>query len=486
MKSLTRTALLTLSLVMVDSLVLSPIAQADDLMVAGQYAPTKASRASNAVFQLRLDPATKSKRAGRGFSNSSDIALTPLSSQEIQGFNQPATELKQELIGIGRDLPATSTVTWQWYAVAGGKAAQLVIQSPEAQRLRLQLTLAKLPAGVEIRVFNPQQPSSGYGPFTPSDFAQQPKDAQGNNVWWTPTLEGDAIGLEVFVPQDVSVQALTIQIPRLSHLALNPATNESQADVFKADTSCMSDLACNTAEWQDRGKATAHYIFTTPDGKSMRCSGTLLMDTVADFKPYFLTANHCISVPETAATVETYWNYANSICGSNDAAAKQAIRHGAQLLATNNQVDSSLLLLNESLPNDVLYSGWAMGDMQPEQEVVGVQHTINDAGVMLPKTISWGNFINYGFFNNRTGQHVAYANGPYMYLHWSKGFTTPGSSGSGLWTKFNGTSFLVGSLKGGTSSCANPTGYDYYARFNQVFPLFQQWLAPGYTNPLNL
>jgi len=63
--------------------------------------------------------------------------------------------------------------------------------------------------------------------------------------------------------------------------------------------------------------AVARIIFTR-DGSSYACSGTLVADTdTASVVPYFLTANHCISTQTSASTMQSYWFYRSSACGSD-------------------------------------------------------------------------------------------------------------------------------------------------------------------------
>ena len=54
-------------------------------------------------------------------------------------------------------------------------------------------------------------------------------------------------------------------------------------------------------------------------------------------------------------------------------------------------------------------------------------------------------------------------NGKFYQVQWSKGTTEGGSSGSGL-IRSNG--YLIGVLTGGSASCSNQTGSDYFGRLD--------------------
>src|SRR5207237_5735601 len=83
------------------------------------------------------------------------------------------------------------------------------------------------------------------------------------------------------------------------------------------------------------------------------CTGTLLNDQANDQKPYFLTANHCISTQTEAQSANVYWNY-NS--GEDPTAFPST--HGANLLVTGTSSDFTFLLLTGSVPGGLFFSGW--------------------------------------------------------------------------------------------------------------------------------
>ena len=60
--------------------------------------------------------------------------------------------------------------------------------------------------------------------------------------------------------------------------------------------------------------------------------------------------------------------------------------------------------------------------------------------------------------------------GTMLRVGWTRGTTEQGSSGSAIFVATTGgTRYVVGALHGGSASCANPQGTDYYGRFNRAF-----------------
>ena len=64
---------------------------------------------------------------------------------------------------------------------------------------------------------------------------------------------------------------------------------------------------------------------------------------------------------------------------------------------------------------------------------------------------------------------------------WSVGNTEQGSSGSPLFVSLNNSNarYVSGQLLGGSSSCQEPRGTDFYGRFDVAFnTALKQWLKP--------
>ena len=87
------------------------------------------------------------------------------------------------------------------------------------------------------------------------------------------------------------------------------------------------------------------------------------------FKPYLLTAGHCIHSEAAARSLEVYWKYQTSSCSGPPPAsrgANQAATLGAHLLASGSIKDGDYsLVLLQGVPNDVTFSGWDASQPAP-------------------------------------------------------------------------------------------------------------------------
>lgn len=429
---------------------------------------------------LRLPPPSVSKgaqqRAAKVKPDAKHI-LPALTNSEIEQLQNTAKE-KAYRVGIGRTLPAELTTwidlsTWNWSAVSGGQAARFTLTSSGASRVRAQLKTGQWPAGVELQVYSPNDTTNIFGPYT-----------EASNLFWSPTVEGDTLGLELFLPDGVLPQNVQLAIPQISHLVVDPATsNLKNTSVYTSSldyASCQVDLACADASWQETGEAVARYVFTDTDGYSYLCSGTLLADKDNLTQiPYFLTAAHCVSNTTAADNMDFFWHYQNTSCGGNDATPIQT-SGGAQLLATRSELDSTLVQLNADPPAGSTLSGWTVSPLNSGQAVTGIHHALGG-----PKKYSEGIFGTRVTIAPASAGYIVIPDntGNFSAITWNNGITAPGSSGSGVWVEENGVHYLNGSLLGGASDCSNTGEPDEYSRFELFYPYVSNWVDSTGTEP---
>lgn len=448
---------------------------------------SEVSRAEPEVFQgetatesvtLRLP--IVSQVAARGASTRSAtvaanaVSLPALQEAEIQ-LLQNAQGVKAYRVGVGRDLPASvgqaiDLNTWQWTTVSGGKVAHFSVTSSGAMRVRAQVQLGNFPAGAELRFYSATKPDQVFGPY-----------AEANSLRWSPTVEGDTLGLEVFLPTGVTPQHVELTLPQLSHLVVDPANSQLKSSIFKEEyASCQQDIACTNPAWQETGKAVAHYVFTDTNGLSYMCSGTVLADNdVYTQVPYFFTAAHCVNNQQAASTMDMFWLYANTTCGGTNHSFTQTTG-GAQLLMSKTALDTTFVRLNKNPPAGVLMSGWTNTPLTSNQAVTGIHH-----GLGSPKKYAMGNFQSHIRMETINGGYsvIPDTNGDFSSVQWHTGITAPGSSGSGIWLEQGGKHYLNGSLLGGSSDCVNPNAPDEYTRFERTWPFISNWLGVTGTPP---
>lgn len=434
------------------------------------------------VSPVKSRSATTAPKAAR-------VSLGELSMAKVE-MSAPGTP---RLVGQARDVQATKSAAamqsmWQWKNTAvGGKVAAISFNAEGAYGLRLGVLVKQLPGSAMVRVYTQSAPDkvfqiSGQAILQLIERNQAAGDqSDAARTWWTPdTGEGEAT-LEVELPPGVAASALDIAVPQLSHIFENlslPTAQEYKeqveaAKINESDT-CNLDANCYSENAQERN-AVARMLFTK-DGGSYLCTGTLMNDTQNSFKPYFLTANHCISTQTVASSLETRWFYRSPSCNSGTLQSSTVRKTGgAQLLYASGNTDTAFMLLNDTPPGGTLFAGWSANTVAAGTSVVGLHHPSGD----LLK-ISFGAVNSQANCQPTTGSgfQCSGTSGNYYRVSWSQGTTEGGSSGSAL---FQG-GYVVGTLYGGSATCTNRSAYDYYGRFDVAYnAALKAWLNPAST-----
>ncbi|PID50533.1 MAG: hypothetical protein CR991_01055 [Proteobacteria bacterium] len=396
------------------------------------------------------------------------------STEHLKPLLNTGGKLKAFQVGIQRDLPELPDwKDWQWQTVSGGQAVRHEFVSAGATGLRVLLQGSTLPAGMEIRFYQPSK-QQVLGLFTPKDFYDSQVSQSGLELW-SPFVSGNTIGIEIFLPKDVLPSRLHLRIPTLSHLDYDLAQAKFKSATLSSLSSCSLGVACASSDWQETAKAVAQYLFTDEQGDSFMCTGTLLADEdPSDQVPYMITASHCINHQNKANSMEFFWFYRDSSCGAGDATFIQT-SGGAELLATRTELDSSLLKLKQSPPSGVVLAAWSLERLKSETRVTALHHTVK-----RPKVYSSGyfkQFVKATFSSPLFYESTADPQGNFAKVQWNEGVTEPGSSGAGLWIKQDGIAYLKGTLLGGASSCSRPHEPDEFSRLERFYPDIKPWLA---------
>ena len=209
-------------------------------------------------------------------------------------------------------------------------------------------------------------------------------------------------------------------------------------------------------------------------GDEFLCSGSLVATRDNSFKPYFLTAGHCINNEAAARTLQAYWTHQTTACGadppaSNSKSSKSAL--GAHLVASGTlaEGDFSLVLLQD-VPSGVTFAGWDIADPQNSASLTGIHHPSGSW-----KRISFGQRIADA---TKSVSSVAAPGEEFLQVLWDKGRVEPGSSGSPL---FSGPGVIVGSLSygpvldDGTVCRINPSVAGY-SRFSNTYAHVKDYL----------
>ena len=417
------------------------------------------------------------KLAGESSISFTSILLDPLSVQEREAIRvaiEQQDTTKKKKIGIGRSVLApyckvVDPSLYQWISLPkGGRIAVFTVKSPEAAALRVKIKIIHMPKEVEIRFYNPSNPKKLYGTYSLEQIRNQIVD----NSFWSPVIEGDSIAIEIFLPNNINCDDLSIAIPQIQHLwssVLNSCGERAFASIGESGY-CNIDVSCTDWGGGLEERSVAKMVFTE-GSDTYGCTGTMLSDKDPNtFIPYFLTAHHCISTQAAASSLITYWNFQKHSCfGPNPSTFIQR-NGGAKLLSTGIATDYTLLRLYQNPPSGTAFAGWTTTPVAYGKEVVCIHHPNGDL-----KKINFGTVREFVDCTSGGDSFTCNSgNGGYISVGWDRGVIEPGSSGSAL---FNNQGYVVGTLKGGSSSCQEPYLSDIYGRFDRTYPLIEQWIG---------
>src|ERR1039457_6513510 len=280
-----------------------------------------------------------------------EFALGPLSEAEVSRLAEPSAWLKT---GIRRALAPHAMATGDWETTPeGARIWRMAIQSPASRGMRVEFDEFSVGAG-NVWVHddtNVAGPYTGRGQFDDGHF------------WSAAVLSGSVIVEYEPAPDTARVLQPPFTIRAISHQARTAldatAATKDPADFCELDANCYPD-------WQGSMSSVAQISFMD-DGDEILCSGSLLSTRDNSFKPYFLTAGHCVNNEAAARTVEAYWTYQTPACGgtppaSRESSAKSTL--GAHLVANATPADGdySLVLLTD-VPAGTTFAGWDIADL---------------------------------------------------------------------------------------------------------------------------
>ena len=194
----------------------------------------------------------------------------------------------------------TRTGTWEQLP-SGNWLWRLRLQSRDAVSMSVGLTPFRLPEGARLYLHGPKG-DLVRGPYTADDAT--------NGQLWTPLVRGEEVILELEVPQDRR-SAVTLGVAHVVH-GYRSLTS-ARAPGAKSGT-CNLDVACEEADpWRPQVRSVGGYTFRR-NQSALTCSGALVNNTAQDGRPLFLTAEHCVSNAQAAASMVFYWNFQTSTC----------------------------------------------------------------------------------------------------------------------------------------------------------------------------
>ncbi len=363
-------------------------------------------------------------------------------------------------ITVRHDLESSGT----WEDLAGGSRLwRLRVASPGALSLNLGLRRFDVPLGAELWLYDPDG-ERVEGPYTWRDRSPE-------GELWTPVLLGDEVVLELHLPAGAGDARLEIGWVNHGYRFFGETDLKQGA--------CNIDVVCPEVNpFRDQVRAVARY---TRSGAFL-CTGNMVNNTALDFRPLFLTAEHCGITPGNDHTVIVYWNYESPNCGDLSGGSLADNQVGSTWLADEFDSDFALVELNQmpAQGSNVFYAGWDATGATP-QSVVGIHHPAGDEkAAAFDDDPSVSTDIGSGFESH-------------WQVVWNDGTTEGGSSGSCIFDQT--TKACVGHLTGGFASCADLLGPDFYGKISEAWTgdgtpqsRLMDWLDPvggGSTTFLN-
>lgn len=449
-------------------------------MQEGQIAATVGFRSASApLTHVGIAPSAK-QLADRAIEASYGKAQVPAIARAL---GLPSAERPGQPMRVGSvfESGAPAAVP-QWEILREGAVTHFRVSSSGAKGIRARLVL---PAGAtlgEIRV------------MAPGDTVAErvPLSAQFEGAIWTPYTEGDTQLIELFTPQRMT--GLAVSIADIVHFerSLEAAGGGGEAAIRRPAGPCSPDVVCTTgdaaldAAIDQRRRSVARINFVSGGG-SFLCTGTLINSNSR--QDFFMTANHCVSTAAEAASITFRWFYEAATCGAGTGSlspASTSTSGGAQLVFTNQFVDSTLLRLNVPPPSGTVFAGWNTNPLNPGDPVVSISHPTGDVKKYATGTLrSLRRVPDDGRIRVSGYEQEMWA------VYFTRGVIEGGSSGSGLFTLLGGDLQFRGVLSNSTVrnhpnglSCTNTDENANYGRWDYFQPQVAA-ILDGFLPPLD-
>ncbi len=329
------------------------------------------------------------------------------------------------------------------------------VQVPGATALRLHLTDFNLPAGAELYVYNLK--GQAFGPYTG-------RGPLGDGELHTNTVFGEKLLVQIHAPADlgraprltleqVGVMGARFVAPRYQPQGVFNADDlgaiAKAGNLCSANAACVVNAACQSSAVVSTAKDAVATMLFQSGASFFICTGGLVADTVTtSVIPFFLTAHHCISSSNEAASLETYFDYETTCSNPN---CTQPYNNtgdtvGATIKATGSTSDYTLLQLSSApVTRDgvATYLGWLS---------TAVANTNNLALYRISHPQGSPQAYTEGVVDTSKPTCRSLARGNFIYSRDTLGATEGGSSGSPV---LNAAGQIVGQLYGACGTNLN-------------------------------
>lgn len=347
-----------------------------------------------------------------------DVARLMKEDKEMTGEDVPFR------FGYGFDTSYTLE-DGEWEEIEGGRLWSITFKSSNAYSLNFVFDNFSLPKGAHLNISNHDE-TVIYGPVTSNNI---PKDG----FFLTDLIPDSIATIYLFEPTD-QIGKSTLRIKKIVHGYHNMFTTNDSYGNPGGSANCNVPVENKFPEYEKEANAIA--LILLADGTSL-CSGSLVISTDMSFKPYLLTAFHCINTelegnpPEptdmTISSSEEYnVNHWAIKFGFRQYSSNAITFNGANLRAGWFDSDFALVELYEDVKQfaHLTWLGWDKSSTTPSSGV-GIHHPQGDyMKISIDEDASQSSsFPSLSFPNNTTHHWLE---------HWEEGIVQEGSSGSPL------------------------------------------------------
>ena len=361
----------------------------------------------------------------------------------------------------------------------GGFVWTAAVRSEGAAALRVRIDSFFLPPNTELWIYTAA--GEAHGPYTWAG-------PHGTREFWTESVSGSEAFLQLrkrgrVTPRDLKASGFVIaDVAHIDAAALRGGSGPEaspSAGFCSFNAACVVSGECKTSAWDDVRNAVAHIRFVSGPFVYI-CSGGLVADSSATPSiPYFLTANHCISRGREASSMEAYFRFRSTSCGSTTGCSGPSSSvprtSGATILATSSTSDYTLLRLSQPAPGGSYFLGWTTTPVANSNNAqlfrfshpkgAPQAYSAHVVDTSKPTCSSW-------------------PRGAWIYSRDVEGATEGGSSGSPI---VNASGQLVGQLSGAcgfnvNNSCDSAANATVDGAFANYYGAVSQYLGAGSPN----
>lgn len=338
---------------------------------------------------------------------------------------------------------------------------RIKIYSPEAMATGVNFSSFQMGEDARLFVFDPD----GHTILGAFDHRSNNK----NNTFSTALIPGQRIIIEYQEPyypgkRDTPEQSL-LRVESILHLSYGGALTPFGDPKGLGDAGdCMVNINCLEGDdWQTEKRGIARMLMRRGDSYFW-CTGSLVNNTRQDGTPYFLSAEHCgrDASDHDLLYWQFYFNLELQGC-ENVGYPTYNMVFGADNLSLGpleGGSDFRLLKLHTTPPPHwrPYWNGWDRSD-DGSGSGVGIHHPRGDVKKISTYTsnlVSSNPLVSGQQMADNSAWRVIWT--PTQNGH---GVTEGGSSGSPI---FNSEKKIIGTLTGGSSTCDNVYGFDYYGK----------------------